>query len=204
MELSDVKDFYAGETCVVCGLGKSLDDFMPYCKHFKTIGVNNIAENYFHPTILIVIDNFLAGLQKYWEHKIKSIFETNSLFVFDHQMGRDFPYCHYHVKFDFLPISHYGLDKIFKMEKLGASVTITEIALTLALWLGFQRIGVIGFDLIDHPAVEHAIPINEDISRIYDWGIEHDRQMWNLSTKSLIFPLPYLSIDMFNQSFLGI
>lgn len=136
LNLNNFKDVHRGETCIVVGNGLSLRDVPNiFLDRFPTFGTNGIFKRY-HPTYYIYVDPDVEKLSY-------SLDEINVMKS---------------KKFVALEITELIQDSIplNVVHALGFSVNPTEkvygyfssstVMLQLAYWMGFERVGLVGFD----------------------------------------------------------
>ena len=201
-KLSTFKDKHQGETCLVCGLGPSLTDYMKNRKRKPsgiTIGVNDI-NMLFVPTYQCISEPLTGAHCVGHEDKINQMLSTNCPNVFsvhDLKFKRAKPV--------FLPlvgvVDEPDIEKIFAADKIPAVMKITTVAIGLALYMGFAVINVIGLDMYGDRAVNNdsnaiilgpsrMIIMNAGLSLFREYGERHGQMIYNLSKNSLITAFP--------------
>ena len=75
--------------------------------------------------------------------------------------------------------------------------TTSVAAISLALYMGFKQIGVIGVDLYDHLMEEFVTDIDKAVYKLKGHGLEIGSEILNLSEKSRLSVLDKVSIDDF-------
>ena len=143
MQLSDYKDLHKGEKCLVLGLGSSLNDINELPAGITTIGVNNIQQK-FDTDYLVTLDN----IQKFDNERKQAI--INNKGVLFTQLGEWSSVRSNVVTFE---LGNYG--GIRFMENISAgkfnySYTSPFVACVLAIYMGFDEIGMIGVDFTDN------------------------------------------------------
>lgn len=196
-----LKNEFNGDPCIVMGTGPSIGAVLnrPKIDRFTTIGVNDISR-YYMPTYLVVTDNFIDSNE--YNVKINRIRATSATAVFDHQR-RSWPNIAHTIYYDFEALHTHDPAAIFTRDHIPASQTTTEIAIGIAVYLGFQRIGVIGFDLFGHPCEKHADKINQDMAKLAVYAESNNQFIYNLSQDTLVDAFPTLLIDEYIDRYGG-
>jgi Glycosyl transferase family 2/Glycosyl transferases group 1 len=186
---------HRGETVIVCGCGASLNA-LPVPAGCLTIGTNDVGR-LFDPDYLVVVNppaQFTGDRYRYVE-------QSRARFVFS-QLD--------------LPLEHAPLVK-FRLGRFGAAgfeepdlLHYTQnspyVAVSLALFMGASRIGLIGVDFTDHhffaatgshPLSGRLDQINREYARLRDAAAALGAELVNLSAESRITSLPRVSADVF-------
>ena len=189
IELKNFRNLFKKQPCIVCGTGLSLKEFIPYHKTIHTIGVNDVVKD-FTPNWLLTQDNLPPNPEH--QEKIDRIMNNKSDYTFSYQ-----PYEYPNSQVINYKISWIGsgsLYKIFNENKLGACMTSVETAISLAIFCGFEYIGVIGWDLIEHGATQHIDKIDNDMLKLYEYAVEHYQLIFNLSKESKVKVIPKINL----------
>lgn len=194
-ELSEMslRNSFLGRKCLICGCGPSITDYYISPLDVFTIGVNRIVQ-YFIPNYLIISDRMHSQPGKY-DEIVFDILSGGYNLAFSYQPGTEFKKCDT-VHYDITPITT-GFEKAFNYHKLPGIVTTTEIAISLALYLGFANIGLIGFDLTGHGNELGAPIINHDLCYHREYAEDNNQSIYMLSDKSLVTTFEYIHFDQF-------
>ena len=141
-ELPAWRGRHAGETIVVCGCGRSLND-LPDPRRGVTIGVNDVGR-LFDPTYLVVLNppSQFAGdrFRHVQESRARALFTQ----LDDRQLGARHPCL---VRFR---LGRRGGTDVSAPDSLPYTRNSPYVAVCLAAFMGARRIGLIGVDLTDH------------------------------------------------------
>jgi LPS sulfotransferase NodH len=192
------RDMHRGESIVVCGLGKSLNEF-ERPEQFITIGVNDIARK-FSPNYLLVVDKRKRFSDERWEHIAHS--EANCLFTTsDLPVTRPFL-----VRFLLRKSDQPVWDNPLGLHFLSRPWYSSYVATVLAAYMGARRIGLIGVDFTDdhfwqptgpYPGAKHLPLVENHSRRLNDCLIRKGIKVFNLSSISAIRAFPRLTRDDF-------
>ena len=137
MKFEDFKNYHAGETIVVCGLGESLN-LMTEPTKATTIGVNDIGRK-FHPDYLINVNN----RNQYKDDRFQFIEGTQANYLLTHvpreQGAAKAPIVEFKIQ-----------SSAAGVEVIDSTVphfrTTPYLACSIAHYMGARRIGLIGVD----------------------------------------------------------
>jgi hypothetical protein len=154
IKLEQFKDIYSkDDVAIVCGLGKSLEMLLPkYKSKYIIFGVNDFETAFktkYRPDYLVISEDFS---REQFSANATNIEKTNAMLnsrckyifsVYDNGYTYTKP-----IKITAKSVlEKMTIEEIFKYEMLFAYRKITTLALSLAIWMGFKNIGLIGFDL---------------------------------------------------------
>src|SRR4030042_840521 len=142
----DYRNIHTGDAVIVCGLGSSLNDLPnEWIKKYDTIGVNDINAK-FMPTYQVLSEGLDESQWGQYLDKIRCIKETRCKTVFSMQ-AVEFKYTK-PIKFELIGLDKCeSIEEIYESGKNFAFKKITTAAISLAIWMGYSWIGIIGFDL---------------------------------------------------------
>lgn len=186
--------------CLVCGTGPSISQVKKNDKDvFKIIGVNSIAD-YLTPHYLVVLDKLYRDAPEHsypegQQERIIGIADTGADYAFaPFDIGFKSPF----VKTNLATIKPIpDIKAAFQNHKLIACVTSTIAAISLALYMGFRQIGVIGFDVQGHKIESQIGEMNRGCDLLYDYGNKNGMEIVNLSERSLITSFPRITLKQF-------
>lgn len=203
------KDIYDGP-CFVCGRGPSsyeLKKKWKYADGYVTIGVNSFELDFFVPTYVLVLDKLKIG-HDYGvkngvnlNNHLNTIINSQAEYVFSHYplqdsegFGLD---TEKEVRYNTLELFNYNMDEMFNKNYLPRCNTSMITAIGLAIYMGFDQIGVIGFDLIGHPTEKNAKMLNKATKKIDEYCKKAGVEIVNLSSQSLLTGLPKMTLDTY-------
>jgi hypothetical protein len=205
--LLSYKDKHHGKSCIVCGLGPSLEQLTDEAKElFYTIGVNDIGCS-FTPDYLITSEDPMRRFkQRKWNKKQMAILNSKAKAIFSVYGGRFKHSRPIRVIMEDLRRNH--IENIFEHNHLFAYRKITTAAISLAVWMGFKTIGVIGHDCTGPRAINdlndslgmhgNRVEIMEkNLETIYTYCIKRGIQVFNLSDMSAVKAFPFLRLEDF-------
>ena len=140
LSLRTFRDMHRGETIVVCGCGRSLND-LPQPVHGATIGVNDVGRR-FDPTYLVVVNPPGQFSGDRFRHVEGS--RARFLFTSRNDLGSVRPEV---VKFR---LGRFEGTDFADPEVLHYAQNSPYVALCLAAHMGAARIGLIGIDFTEH------------------------------------------------------
>ena len=211
LDLRAFRNIHIDEKVLICGLGSSLLRIYP--KHFKnyplTIGVNDIGA-YFDPMYLVIsdkLDRENSLYTRYQKQAVDTIANHGSPYVFLRQEMEWIP--GEHVIYQNLPYRGSNLDEAIGRHMLiGLNLTIWS-ALSLSVYMGFSRIGLLGVDFKGQRAVnsidtfeasDMAIDIeNAILSKLKQEIVSNGIVVWNLSDDSKITAFPFIDPQSFED-----
>lgn len=200
---------HKGEKAVICALGDSLNLFKPKKKRNYTIfGVNDINE-YLIPDYQVISENIYLG--KYpdnpaYEGKSQAILNTTAKTVFsvyDCAFTNVVP-----IKLDLISLKDDDIDNILDSGKNFAFRKVPTAAISLAITMGFTRIGIIGMDITGDRAINnHSNALgmagdrlsifNAYCHKIMEWCKYNGVRLYNLSPVSVITAFPKMDMKRF-------
>lgn len=143
MQLSDYKDIHKGEKCLVLGLGSSLNDLNELPAGITTIGVNNIQQK-FDTDYLVTLDN----IQKFDAERKQAIINNKGILFT--QLGEWNSVRNNVVEFKLGNYGGINFEENLASDKLNYSYTSPFVACVLAIYMGFDEIGMLGVDFTDN------------------------------------------------------
>jgi len=199
--LDDFRDIHIDGTVVICATGKSAEVMREFhdihYRMIQTIGVNAFEWMYdltpFYSVFSDKIDMPVETDEHYAKHK--AILNNYSMYSFTHN-DNDFRFS-MPVGYRFQDVKSDDLDKMLNRNLLPSCVTTTEIAIGLALYMGFKNIGIIGFDLYDYIAHTHSEIINQGCDIFQEHAKRKGVNIWNLSEHSAVTSFPYIPFNEF-------
>ena len=201
------KGLHDGNCCWVCGTGPSLWDLIEGEKYklFTSIGVNAIGM-YFTPDYLVVVDR--VQIMNNWDNRpelkerAQYIHNSNADFVFS-KFNNDYLLSQW-IPIRLEPLVDYDPEYALNQNKMFSQSTATVTAISLAIYMGFNQIGVIGFDLVRHQLENHRDNLNEACEKIVSFCHKKGVEILNVSSQSLIDTLPKCSVEQFIDWYGGI
>ena len=193
-ELRSWRNWHKGEIIVVCGLGQSVEEFAPYAKYFVTIGVNDIGRH-FDPDYLLVVDaigQFRRPRAKRADRD-RYIVQTKAAAVFT-QLGMG-PLGFEPKRKVRISLARQTPPKIDHPNTLPCTNNTPYIALALAAYMGAERIGVVGVDLVGHSFEKQASAISTDFMKLRTVIEAAGTKIVNLSRISLVKTLPQGKVE---------
>lgn len=194
MQLTDFKDIHKGGKCLVLGLGSSLNDIESIPGGVWTIGVNNIQQK-FDTDYLVTLDS----IQKFDEERKQAIINNKGILFT--QLGEWKKVRDNVVEFKLGNYGGMNLGRNLEEGKLNYSFTSPFVACVLAIYMGFEEIGLLGVDFTDnhfnkkdgkHNLVGRLSQIDkhfEEINRFH--------KIYNLSSVSLLRSLDSMELSSF-------
>jgi len=155
--LKDFRDSAPCKTCIVCGTVPSIKQIKSYhIDQCYVIGVNTIGD-YLTPDACIMLDrtDISDSLPDEINKKhVRMITDNPARYVFNKRPIE----CRHSkvIRFSTYMITMGGIDKMFVNDALFAFNTTTITAIALAMYMGFEKIGVVGFDVGGH-AIERNL-----------------------------------------------
>lgn len=153
--LTDFRNIHKEKSCIICGLGESLNDFsIDVYKKCYTIGVNDI-ERFFTPTYLLYVDNINKTKRNKLEKQYKrtnNIINSNAEYIFLYNLSSNYNFFDKERKKKLVEAKSIHFQRIsqqnskYNYEAIYHTKHSTFPAITLALYMGFNRIGIIGVD----------------------------------------------------------
>jgi glycosyltransferase involved in cell wall biosynthesis len=141
-ELAAWRDRHAGETIVVCGCGRSLND-LPCPERWISIGVNDVGR-LFDPTYLVVLN----PRRQFAGDRFRYVLESRARALFTQLDPRHLGLEHGHVvRFR---LGQRGGTDFSGGDALPYTRNSPYVAVCLAAFMGAKRIGLIGVDFTDH------------------------------------------------------
>lgn len=196
------KNIHSG-ACLILALGKSIDSLKKdIAEQYICIGINDIYRYKFTPKYMVLLD-YLKRYSDYGnlQKKIECIAHSKSEYCFT-QFPFDFAYTR-NIKIPIENLSKHNANDIMNRNHLFSYHTSTITAISLAIYMGFKQIGVIGFDLIGHAMANDSDNINEYCQKINEYSRTVGVEILNLSKDSLITAFNKVSIQQFNKWYGG-
>jgi hypothetical protein len=193
----EFRDFHAGASMLVCGLGRSLS-LLGEPERFITIGVNDVGRM-FDPDYLVVLNppNQFAG------DRFDYVRNSRARAVFSHLR----------LPIEQAPLIAFRLGQRGGTEPTGNGLPHTRnspyLAAVLARYMGARRIGLLGVDFTyhhfwgetgRHPLDAEVRQINHEYKRLAESFAADGVTLVNLSPTSRIADLPYMSLGEFAAS----
>jgi len=178
---------HQNQTGLVLGCGPSIQQLENQDSSLLSIGVN-YGSRWYVPNYQVIVDRINSAELSHWMRRY-IIEECTASYLF-----APYPVPNMHptwVPIRVCALHQMDIQQIFKRQALFVYYTSTLTALALALYMGFTRIGILGFDLYNHPILEpYAHSINQMCYRILDYARERGIELTNLSPASLITAFP--------------
>jgi hypothetical protein len=198
---------HRGAVCVVCGLGPSVQGWEPP-DGLITIGVNDIGRH-FIPDYVLVIDRPKTFLKWLPDPRLDYIAKTRPKRAFLAVANTHEQWLEYHhdaIQFlvtwipkerrKFPPWHDRGTPQLH--HSVGGSPLA---ACSLAGFMGFRRIGLLGVDLYTHHAFKDALEDSRDIwGRYSQYLAGRNIELVNLSPQSALTNLPPMTLEEFHDS----
>ena len=200
LRLKDFRDSAICKTCIVCGTGPSIKQIKSYhIDQCYVIGVNTIGD-YLTPDACIMLDrtDISDSLPDEINAKhTRMITDNPARYVFNKRPIE----CRHSkvIRFGTYMITMGGIDKMFVKDMLFAFNTTTITAISLAMYMGFKKIGVVGFDVSGHAIECNLVGLNHACQLITDYCHLHGVEIMNLSAQSLIETIPKVSMEQFEE-----
>jgi hypothetical protein len=191
--LTDFKNLYKNTPILVMGRGASLNQYTKdiYSKCI-TIGVNRIGE-FYTPDFLLYQDDFLPTTHPdYRDYSLITNSDSNYIFLMNYSKIKDqFKYHDRLVSIENNVLS-INDENEYKDDYLYRSHTSPFLAISLALYMGSNLVGVIGMDIhgkdcngnqdIIHDDVFRSILpyLNNDMEK-FNYIIGNEKRIYNLS-----------------------
>lgn len=207
-ELKRFKDIHNEDKCLILSLGPSLLTVNLASINCYTIGVNDIEKLYL-PNYLVVTEketikkNFPKDSPE--DKKNKIILASKADYIFS---VHELPFQSERIVR--IPERRFkeNLNKIYNENGLFRLRKSSTTALSLALYMGFSQIGIIGFDLRGDRAMfnetnnvsmkpEWFSEMNQFMKKVYEWGLSRNQEIYNLSEISLINAFPKMNYQDF-------
>lgn len=196
------KNIHSG-ACLILALGKSIDSLKKdIADKYICIGINDIYRYGFTPKYMVLLD-YLKRYSDYGnlQKKIECIANSKSEYCFT-QFPFDFEYAK-NIKIPIENLSNHNANDIMNRGNLFAYHTSTITAISLAIYMGFKQIGIIGFDLLDHAMEKDSSTINKYCEKINEYCRTIGVEILNLSKDSLITAFNTVTIQQFNEWYGG-
>lgn len=194
-ELSEFRDYHAGETLLVCGCGSSLSNVVAP-ERFVTIGVNDVGR-LFQPDYLVVLNplhQFRADRARYVEEsRAGALFTQLQLPIQHPHIVRFRLGTRGGVSFNNPSVLHYTRNSPY-------------LALCLAVHMGARRVGLIGVDFTDHhffgrtgrhPLTGEFAQIEREYKHLYESCQRMGVEVVNLSSESRLTAFPKMTPEDF-------
>jgi hypothetical protein len=193
--LSDFKNLYKNTPILIMGCGSSVNQYNKsiYSKCI-TIGVNRIGE-YFTPDFLLYQDDFLSTTHPdYRDYTSIKDSDSNYIFLMNYNKIKD----QFKYQDRLVDISSDGLvlsindENIYNPNNLYRSHAGTFLAISIALYMGSNLIGVIGWDMHGEDITGLKDDIHDDVFRStlkyvnadlekFNYIIGNEKRIYNLS-----------------------
>lgn len=194
-ELSEFRDYHAGETLLVCGCGTSLSKVVAP-ERFVTIGVNDVGR-LFQPDYLVVLN----PLHQFRGDRARYVEESRASALFTQlQLGVSHPHIvrfrlgtRGGVSFNNPAVLHYTRNSPY-------------LALCLAIHMGARRVGLIGVDFTDnhffgqtgrHPLTGEFAQIEREYKNLQESCLRMGVEVVNLSAESRLTAFPKMTPEDF-------
>lgn len=192
--LEAMRGMCEGQTAIVCGLGPSLgalpDQDRLHSLGITTIGVNDIFAH--RPVdFLFMIDQPIV----FKRHRIDTIVSSKPRYWFMGSVAAT-SWDHEWKQRNMPPALPQQLVDTGLLP--GKRLTTPSLAVGLALFLGFKRIGLIGVDIIGHPVLEkHVNNVNVIFTEVLSAAWLVKAGIVNLSPSNVVPVLPRMTIPEF-------
>ena len=182
------KDLHKGKTAIIFGLGPSTDKIIVNLPDdVIKIGVNDIKSKG-------TVDYFVCVDKPTAFNKERLLNITSNIFPMFTQLDEWQAYRKNNVYFNLGLVGGENIDKMLSMGKLNYSRTSPFVACCLAIYMGCDKIGLVGVDLNDHHLHNRVKEIDEHFRQLNDY-----HKIYNLSEESALESLEKISIDEFNK-----
>ncbi len=187
---------HAGETVLVCGCGASLTNLRSK-PEITTIGVNDVGRH-FDPDYLVVLN----PKSQFKPDRFAAIEATRARAVFSSVAGFSLP----GVEVVPLRLGKRGGTEVSPDGRIPHTRNSPYVALTLALFFGAKRVGLLGVDFTDdhffgktgpHPLARELRAIDKEYRRIFDLAAQNGVEIVNLSRQSRLSALPKADLEDF-------
>jgi hypothetical protein len=200
-DFAGVQDYHGQKACLVCGLGPSINLVTDYVrKRIKTIGVNYIGM-YFKPSYNLILDKLFLPVGDIIEEKMQAMVTENkapytfSKYYYDRCKS---PL----VFFNSLDRKEGSFSEAVEKGCIYTAYTSTISAISLAFILGFKQIGLVGFDIKEHPTMEQYLEGIEKVCGSIQGACRTEGwQIFNLSRDSLVTAFPPMDIHDFMEEY---
>lgn len=203
-KLIELKNIYKGKKAIVCGCGRSLNDFYN-SEYFKkvnesnivTIGVNDVPK-LFDPTHLVITDH----VTRFNKGRIDLINNCKSKSVITCVKGWNHPRL---VHFE---LGKRGRLELDDYERVDHHLNSPYTAVNIAYKLGASKIGMIGVDFTDghfyspkdgphNLTRKYLSSINSSYEKLHRQLGNRGVDFYNLSLTSKVTTVPYLDFKNF-------
>jgi hypothetical protein len=200
-EISEFKNLHRNKSCLICGTGPSLSDlnktilFTLGKQKVFLIGVNDIAK-YLVPDYHVLVDNIGLKCKKENIDKHIRILQTNAKYMFSYY---DLEFVNT-KRIAYIYNGFNSIDDIkhlHEKNRMFARKNSIIVAISLAIFMGFKKIGIIGFDLRRHPHYTQKTAISDACKIIDNYCFDNEINIYNLSEQSLVTGFQYLSLSDF-------
>ena len=212
--MKNVKNIHRGDTCVLVACGPSLFDVpMEFLKNNITVGVNRCYLKGLHPKATPTPDNikFMPNfyvahelLVRCYVHNLKWL-RCQEFFLYHRlckEVGGSIP-----LRYTDVPAGFYGEDPT---REIYHGRTVTNIALQLIYYMGFETVLIVGLDHTGdvhfHPAYERHRPMgfgimewNEEHVHIVDTAFQMCRDAYEADGRRIINLTPGSKCDVFEK-----
>ena len=190
-QFRDWRDRHQGDTIIVCGCGRSVND-LPDPSKLLAIGVNDIGR-LFDPTYLVVVNPKSQFAADRFRHVAESRAQALFTQLDARQLGVDHPQL---VRFR---LGRRGGVELDAPDALPYTRNSPYVAVCLAAFMGATRIGLIGVDFTDHhffgatgrhPLMRELASIDREYGALAAALRRRGVELVNLSRESRITSLP--------------
>ncbi len=210
--LYEFQNLHKNEACIILALGSSLKKFTKkYWDLLPSIGVNDINK-YYTPIYQILSESLSENIwlsynkdkTKMAMEKINTALATEANYVFS--CSNDIFPNSVKIAVEYEDLRKVSIDRIIQLGKLFAFRKITTCALSLAHYMGFKYIGIIGWDEsgeravfpetnnINMPDVFMTV-LNNYCDQISKFMKDNGIEVYNLSKVSKVKGFKYKSIQ---------
>ena len=182
----EYKDLHKGKSAIIFGLGPSTDKILVNVPDdVIKIGVNDIKAkgtvDYF-----VCVDKPTA----FNAERLSNI--TSNIFPMFTQLNEWQAYRKNNVYFNLGMVGGKDIERMMAMDKLNYSRTSPFVACCLAIYMGCDKIGLVGVDLTDHHLSNQVKEIDEHFRQLNSY-----HKIYNLSEESALTSLEKVSLDDF-------
>lgn len=194
--LVEFRNIHKGSHILVCGLGSSLNQ-LENPEDYITIGVNDIGRK-FDPDYLLVLD----AISNFKEDRKEHIISSRAKYVFSH-VNIELK----NSKLIIFKLGKRGGTSFKDDNSLDYTCNTPYVSINLAIYMGANKIGVIGVDFTDnhfykktgaHLLSRRLDTINKEFEILNIAARKHGVEIVNLSTESRITCFKKVSIKEFS------
>lgn len=196
----DFHNVHSGANIVICGCGLSLLEFKKHSDDFITIGVNDVP-SLFTPTYTLITDH----PNRFKDHRKKIVNESQSKYLLTCVGGWR------HPRIINFKLGKKGCANLDNPEIVDHFLNSPYAGANIAYKMGANNIGLIGVDFTEGhfynlkdgkhslDRMNYLVDIKRAYTMLKNKLKERNVQIYNLSKKSKIDVIPYMSIENFKK-----